>query len=159
LTRTSCATQPALGAPLVEADPPRFCQPSKELQLTKQDIPDTTPVHSNKLPHISHTHTTGNECQCEFSKFKARGPDFDITKELLQSLNKVLLSNNLAQEAAQEESAYTLDVSERLIDYIKQVQERDLAHVLLTRWEAGAAKTDAHWVINPNGVLRRKGKV
>ena len=83
---------------------------------------------------------------------------------LLRSLDsQVSAPTYLANVATQGETAYALEALERLLDFIRQVQERDKAfpgNESLTRRESGGAgKGQHHWQIDPNGVLRKSGKV
>jgi hypothetical protein len=95
---------------------------------------------------------------------EARETHFDVAKALLCSLDgRIGAPTKLANEAAQDESAYALEIPERLTEFIRQVQERDKAYPAnesLTRREAGGAKKGQHyWEVDPNGALRRSGKV
>jgi hypothetical protein len=95
---------------------------------------------------------------------EARETDFDVAEALLRSLDgRVGAPANLANDAARDESAYALETPERLTEFIREVQERDKAYPgneSLTRRAAGGAKKGQHhWEIDPNGALRRSGKV
>ena len=64
----------------------------------------------------------------------------------------------------QDESAFALETLGRLAEYIKQVQERDVAYqsyvLLVEKIQAGEAiKGNPYWEIDPQGVLRKGGKV
>ena len=109
-------------------------------------------------PSIDH----GDRGQSETSE--ARETDFDVAVALLRSLDgRVGAPTYLANIATQGETAYALEAPERLLDFIRQVQERDKAfpgNESLTRREAGGADKGQHrWQIDPNGVLRKSGKV
>jgi hypothetical protein len=68
---------------------------------------------------------------------------------LLRSLNgRVSAPTYLANVATQGETAYALEAPERLLDFIRQVQERDKAFPgtkSLMRQEAGGAVKGQHY--------------
>jgi hypothetical protein len=66
--------------------------------------------------------STGHGGQDQSNSFKARGTDFDVAEALLRDLNRQVSSPTyLANDAAQDKSAYALDIPERLTNYIRQV--------------------------------------
>jgi hypothetical protein len=79
---------------------------------------------------------------------KAWEIDFDVAVALLRSLNsRVGAPTYLANVATQGETAYALEAPERLLDFIRQVQERDKAFPgtkSLMRREAGGAVKGQH---------------
>ena len=93
-------------------------------------------------PSIDH----GDRGQSETSE--ARETDFDVAVALLRSLDgRVGAPTYLANIATQGETAYALEAPERLLDFIRQVQERDKAfpgNESLTRREAGGADKGQH---------------
>ncbi|UPX16866.1 uncharacterized protein EKO05_0007249 [Ascochyta rabiei] len=95
---------------------------------------------------------------------EARGPNFDVAEALLRSLDgRVGAPTNLANEAAQGDSAFALDTPAILADFVKQVQQRDVLYPgklsLTTGTDGGAKKAQHHWEVDPSGTLRRSGKV
>jgi hypothetical protein len=98
----------------------RLRRPS-EAVLPGKEFPDQTSDISDESHHSGHARPTGKDCPCVDTEFEARSPDFDVAAGLLWSLDNVSSPNYLAQEAAQDESAYALDIPERLTDYIRQV--------------------------------------
>jgi hypothetical protein len=66
--------------------------------------------------------STGHGGWDRSNSFEARGTDFDVAEALLRDLDgQVGSPTYLANDAAQDESAYALDILERLTDYIRQV--------------------------------------
>jgi hypothetical protein len=86
-------------------------------------------VNSNaSLTEDSSTTTAEGEEVNSLSKANKRTRE--ITEALLRDcIYKVSLPHYLAREATQEESAYALDIPDQLNQYIREVQEQDLAYL------------------------------
>lgn len=163
MTPKALSAGQAAGRSTPEEGPRRSRQPS-EIAIPGEEFPDQMSVSSDASLSPPAALATGHDDQRTGEEFEARRPNSDVTTGLLRSLDgRVSSPNHLALEATRDESAYALEIPDRLSDYVRQVQERDKAYFAqesLTRREPGGAKKGtAHWEVDPNSVLRRNGKV
>jgi transposase InsO family protein len=128
-----------------------------------KEFPDQMSVNSD-ASLTEDSSTTAAEGEEVNSLSEADERTREITEALLRDCTHGVSSpHHLAREATREESAYALDIPDQLNQYIREVQERDLAYPgfeAQTHWRVGGAKKGAPtWETDPSGVLRRSGKV
>jgi transposase InsO family protein len=161
---SSADDQATLGRPLPEDGPEGASRTSETVENTGLEFPGMAPDPDDASSSSNDLQTTVNDDEVSAVQSEAWAREHAVTHGLLHhSEHRIPSPNYLAHEAARDESAYALETPDCLLDFIRQVQERDKAYLDLearTRREAGGAKKGDHrWEIDPSGILRRSGKV
>jgi hypothetical protein len=161
---TNTDAQAVMQSCLPEEGPEGARRTSESPDDPGKEFPDQMSDISDASLAIPSTQTTVNDDGDGDGHTEAGERSLEVTRGLLRDLSQGVASPTyLAQQATQDESAYALDIPNRLSDYVRETQERDKAYFEfepLTRREAGGArKGAASWEIDPSGVLRRSGKM
>jgi hypothetical protein len=157
-SRTACDSRQPVGGPTGTQQ-----RPGVDAKQDDKEFPSTALENDDTSSSDSQAESMG---ESRWENDLGAGTDRDVASLFLERpvLYPTCSPTHLAVGAVQEETAFALEVPERLAEYIRDVQEADVAYqqnvALAEKCMAGNAKKgDPGWETDPRGVLRRAGKV